>query len=147
MPQTQATKTEIPASRNPVLIFDAECVLCGAWVGFILRHERHHEIRFASSCSVGGRQLAGRFGFTCEDLERTFLLIENNQAFTRSEAALAVAAHLKAPVSWLRLLMGIPSVLRNAVYDLVARNRYRWFGHKSECFIPTPDQRARFLDL
>lgn len=126
-------------------VFDSDCLLCSGAVRFVLRHERHSQIRFVAARSGTGVALAQQFGLTPEDLDRTFLVVAQGRGLLRSDAALALAAELRAPARWLTVLRVIPRPLRDAGYDLIARNRYRWFGRASDCLIPPADQRARFV--
>lgn len=128
------------------IIFDTDCVLCSGMVHFVLRHERAPSIRFVGAWSETGLRLAAGHGLSRADLDETYLVIENEQGYTKSDAGLIVARHLKAPWSWLGALRIVPKPLRNAVYTTIARRRYRWFGHKQRCFCPPADQRHRFVD-
>jgi predicted DCC family thiol-disulfide oxidoreductase YuxK len=76
----------------------------------------------------------------------TFVVIDGSRCLTRSDAALALVARLAAPWSWLRWLRVVPWGVRDRVYDVVVRNRYRWFGRRESCMVPGPELRARFLD-
>ncbi len=103
-------------------------------------------MRFVNAWSPTGLALAERHGLDRAALARTYLVIDNGLGLTRSDAGLALLAHLKAPWRWLGWLRLLPRTLRDAAYDLVARNRYQWFGRKAQCFVPTPDMRHRFVD-
>lgn len=133
-------------AEGPLVIFDTDCVLCSGWVHFLLRHERDNELIFVNAWSDAGLALAARHGLDRLDLEKTYLVIEKGVGLTRSTAGLALIAHLRPPWSWLRFLRILPRIMRDTIYDVVARNRYRWFGRKSQCFVPTPDMRHRFID-
>ncbi|ONG55829.1 thiol-disulfide oxidoreductase [Pseudoroseomonas deserti] len=135
------------AAGPPVLIFDGDCALCDGVVRFVLRHERDDRLRFASAWSAAGLALAATHGLTREDLRRSFLYVGDGRALTRSAAALALARHLRAPWSGLRLLGALPRPLRDGVYDRVARHRLALFGRVQHCLLPSPEQRHRFLDL
>ena len=127
------------------MIFDGECVLCSHTVQFVLRHERDEAIRFATTQSAAGREVAERNGISVVDLDLTFVLVEDGKAWVRSDAALRVARHLRAPWNWLALLRVFPRPLRDLAYSAVARRRYRLFGRRDTCFMPTPSQRHRFI--
>ena len=129
----------------PTMIFDGECVLCSGTVRFILDHERSQDLVFATTQSEVGRILAERHGISADALDVTFVLVDGDQVFVRSDAALRVAAHLKAPWRWLGALRFVPRLFRDAAYTAIARRRYRWFGRLESCFIPDPAQRHRFL--
>lgn len=131
---------------STTIIFDTDCVLCSGMVHFVLRHERAPTIRFVGAWSATGLSLAAEHGLTRADLDETYLVVENGRGFTKSDAGIVVARHLKAPWSWLGLLHVVPRPLRDAVYSMIARRRYRWFGHKSKCFLPPPGMAHRFID-
>jgi predicted DCC family thiol-disulfide oxidoreductase YuxK len=126
------------------IVFDTHCVLCSRWVQFLLRHEADDWLRFVSAWSPTGLSLAARYGLGEQDLQRTYLVVRDGVGLTRSDAGLALLAHLKVPWRWLRLLRLVPRPIRDAAYDLVARNRYRWFGSTTICLMPTPHTRHRF---
>ena len=130
---------------SSTMIFDGDCVLCSGTVQFILRHERDPELAFATTQSLAGRELAARHGISPGDLDITFVLVEDDRALLRSDAALRVAAHLRFPWRWLAVLRVVPRPIRNTVYTAVARRRYRWFGKRAACFLPPTEQRHRFL--
>jgi predicted DCC family thiol-disulfide oxidoreductase YuxK len=130
-----------------ILLFDEACVLCSGSVGFILRHERDKAMLFAGTGSEAGRALAASVGLSPADLDETFVVIDGTRVFLRSDAALQVARHLKAPWAWLALLRVVPRALRDALYTAVARRRYRLFGRRDRCFAPPPAERSRFLGI
>jgi len=127
-----------------LVIFDGACRLCARSVTFILDHESDHTLRFAALQSPAGARSMSEFGFDVADA-KTFVLIEKGRAFTRSDAAVRVARHLQWPWRSLAALRIVPRALRDPVYDLVARNRHRWFGRTDECMVPAPGVRDRFL--
>lgn len=131
----------------PIIVFDTDCVLCSGLVAFILNHERDKALRFAGAWSDEGGVLAERHGFSRADLDETFLLIIGDKALARSDAALAIAGHLAAPWRGLVALRLVPRPLRDAVYGLVARHRYRWFGRRTACTRVPPDERHRFIGV
>lgn len=129
-----------------LVIFDTDCVLCSGFVHFILRHERAPTIDFVGAWSDIGLKLAAEHGLTRADLDQTYLVVENGRGLTKSDASIALLHHLKAPWSWAGCLRLVPRGVRDGVYTLVARRRYRWFGHKANCFLPPAEARARFID-
>ena len=82
-----------------------------------------------------------------DTLDRTILLLEDGRIYTRSTAALRALRHLRGPARWLYPLVLIPKILRDPLYDIVARNRIRWFGRLESCLVPSPQTRDRFIDL
>ena len=129
-------------SGGPVMLFDGACALCSAGVRFVLRHERPGPapIRFVAIQSKEGADLAAAHDVDALDPE-TFLIVEDGRALARSDAALAVAAHLRGPARLLRLARWLPRPLRDAAYRLVVRHRHRLFGQA--CLVPAPEHRDR----
>jgi predicted DCC family thiol-disulfide oxidoreductase YuxK len=137
----------MPAMAEPTtIIFDTDCVLCSGMVRFLLRHERAPTTRFVGAWSKTGLNLAAAHGLSRADLNETYLVIENGRSFTKSDAGIVLARHLKAPWSWLGALRIIPTPLRDACYTFIARRRYRWFGHEPSCFRPAAGMAHRFVD-
>lgn len=132
---------------GPIVLFDTDCVLCSGAVSFIMAQERAPTLHFAGAWSEPGLALAARHGVTREELARTFLVILDTRALKRSDAALEIARHLRAPWSTLWLLRALPRRLRDAGYDIVARNRYRLFGQQTSCIRVPPAQRHRFIGV
>lgn len=128
-----------------MLLFDGACHLCQRSVRFVLRHERAPAILFAALQSDTGRALLRDLGMP-PDFLSSLVFFEEGRTFTRSEAALRLARHLRAPWSWLQVMRALPRVLRDPIYDWVARHRYRWFGRDDEaCLMPNAELRERFL--
>ncbi|QDU96119.1 hypothetical protein Pla8534_39380 [Lignipirellula cremea] len=128
----------------PIVIFDGLCSFCSASVQFILKNDVRGKIRFAPAQSELGRTLLAKHGLDPDDAQ-SFLLIKADKAYVRSDAALEIARDL-GWWRWLRIFRILPRGLRDAMYSLVARNRYRWFGRRDTCLIPTPEQRSRFIE-
>jgi predicted DCC family thiol-disulfide oxidoreductase YuxK len=133
------------AVPDAIVLFDGVCNLCSRSVTFIIEHERESTLRFASVQSRAGAQLMRRHGLDPANIT-TFALILDNVAYTRSDAALRIARRLRGPWRLLTALRIVPRPVRDFAYDLVARNRYRWFGRRESCMVPTPQFKARFLD-
>ncbi len=132
-------------SERCVVVFDGMCDLCAGSVRFILSHERDNELRFAAAQSRAGRELLRRHGFEPETVP-SLVVAGAGQVHLRSTAALEIVDHLRPPWRWLCTLRILPRRLRDALYDLVSRNRYRWFGRRDTCLLPTPELASRFLD-
>lgn len=132
--------------NRTTMIFDGTCVLCNRSVAFILAHETDDMIEFVAVRSGRGRALAQEYGFSDLDLDRSFVVIENGRPYLRSEAAFIIAKYLKAPYRWLGVLRVFPKALRDTVYMIIARNRYRWFGQQEQCFLLPVSHRERFWD-
>jgi predicted DCC family thiol-disulfide oxidoreductase YuxK len=130
--------------NEPVILYDGVCNLCNASVRFILKYEKNHSYRFAPL--QGDFASKVRYQYSLPADADSVVLIENNQIFTASTAALRIAKHLKAPWSWLFIFEVLPVSFRDAVYHWIARNRYRWFGKKDYCEVPSPEVAHRFID-
>jgi len=132
-------------SSPPVVLFDGLCNLCEGSVLFIIKRDPSAVFRFASLQSKFGQGLLERFQLPKDDFD-TMVLVEGERVFKRSTAALRVAKRLRFPWPLFYAFILVPPFLRNFFYRIIARNRYRWFGKKEACLIPTPALRARFLD-
>lgn len=131
--------------QHPVILFDGVCNLCNSVVQFVIKHDRKKQFRFASLQSEFGKNVMERFGLPADELN-SFILLENKNIYTRSTAALRVAKELNNGLSLLYGFIIVPPFIRNAVYSWVAHNRYKWFGKKEACWIPTPELKDLFLD-
>lgn len=132
----------LPAER-PILLYDGVCNLCEGVVQFVLQRDAAGSVRFAPLQSRPGRALVERFDLAGVD---SVVLVEGTAAYTRSEAALRLCAHLDAPWRWLAALRVVPRPLRDPAYDGVARSRYSLFGRADRCRRPPADADERFLD-
>ncbi len=132
---------------GPILLFDGVCNLCDASVQFVMRHDRDARVRFASLQSAAAKPFLARAGLDPQYLDSLVFVDAAGRVLVGPDAALAVGAQLDAPWSALaRIGRLLPRPLREAGYRLVARHRYRVFGKKEACRLPTPAERARFLD-
>ena len=129
---------------QPVIVFDALCVLCSRNARFILRHDRNERFLLASMQSEAGISLYRKFGIDPADPD-TMILVQGETALRNSDAVLAIWAGLGWPWRALSALKLIPAPIRDPFYRLVARNRYRWFGKRETCWIPDPAQASRIL--
>jgi len=132
---------------GPIVVFDTNCVLCSGMVAFILAHEQAPVLRFAGAWSDEGMALAEAHGFKPSDLDDTFLVIRDGKALTRSDAGLEILRHLRTPWRWAAVAAAVPRSLRDAVYDFVARRRYRWFGERQDCTVVPAAERHRFIGV
>ena len=129
---------------GPILFFDGVCNLCSGAVQFMLRHDRRGELKFASLQSELARELLPPAGVDPTALS-SLVYYENGRAYTHSSGALRAFRSLGGPLGRLYHLRLFPRGLRDRVYDFIADHRYRWFGREDECWLPTPEYRARFL--
>ncbi|HXL54717.1 MAG TPA: thiol-disulfide oxidoreductase DCC family protein [Chitinophagaceae bacterium] len=131
--------------KNPVILFDGVCNLCSGFVQFIIKHDPRHQFRFASLQSEFGKKVMQYFGLPVDQFN-SFILLEDGKIYTRSTGALRVAKKLNRSWSLLYSFIVIPRFIRDSVYNFIARKRYKWFGKKEECWIPTPELKSLFLD-
>ena len=131
-------------SSSPIILFDGICNLCNRSVQFIIKHDKEKVYRFAAFQSKAGQKLLQQYNLPLKQYS-SFLLIENNKAYSQSTAALKVAKNLSGLVKLAVVFNIVPAGIRNIVYNFVARNRYQWFGKKRSCMVPTQDIKARFL--
>jgi predicted DCC family thiol-disulfide oxidoreductase YuxK len=130
---------------HPIVLFDGVCNLCSGSVQFILRRDRGARFRFASLQSPAGRELLARLAIDSAGID-SVVVIEGERWFKESDAALRIARHLGGLWTLLTVLRLIPRPLRDRAYRFIARHRYRWFGKRDTCWLPTPELRGRFLD-
>lgn len=132
------------ADGHPVLLFDGVCNLCNRSVQFIIRHDPDGVFRFAPLQSDVGTELLQECGLSADHLD-SLVLVEGDDYYTKSDAALRAAKHLGGVLRLGWSLRFVPKLLRDGVYDVIADNRYDWFGKRDQCMMPTPDIEARFL--
>lgn len=127
-----------------IVLFDGICVFCNNSVNFIIRNDPKGKFRFVAMQSEIGQETLRRNGLPADFID-SIVLVENGRVFTHSTAALRVARELRGAWPIFYAFIIVPRFLRDWVYGLVARNRYRFFGKHDVCMVPTPEVRARFL--
>ncbi|WP_231887831.1 thiol-disulfide oxidoreductase DCC family protein [Fictibacillus phosphorivorans] len=127
-----------------VLLFDGVCNLCNGSVQFILKHEKSETLKFSAIQSAAGQKLLLQHNIDPEQTN-SVILINDGVVYTESDAVAKVAEFLKFPYNTGKYLKVVPRQIRNVFYKKVSNNRYKWFGQKESCMIPTPDLRNRFL--
>jgi predicted DCC family thiol-disulfide oxidoreductase YuxK len=133
-----------PRPDDDVILYDGVCVFCSRWVRFVASRDEKSRFRFTAIQSGYGTRLAQAFGIDPDDPD-TNAVIHGGVAYFKSDAALTVLSNLPG-WEWMGVLRSIPKPLRDAVYNLVARNRYRIFGKFEECFVPDAELRARVME-
>ncbi|WP_447782386.1 thiol-disulfide oxidoreductase DCC family protein [Stenotrophomonas riyadhensis] len=128
-----------------VIVFDGVCALCNRWVRFLLRFDRKGRYRFAAMQGAQGSVLLRAHGLDPQD-PMSFLLLDEQGAWTDTDAILRVLAGLGGGWRLTGALRVLPRSWRDGAYRVLARNRYRWFGRHDGCYLPAPEQAARFLD-
>lgn len=129
---------------HKIILFDGVCNFCNASVNFIMDRDKRDAFRFAALQSDPGAELQKKFGLDPNDLQ-TFILIDGNNHYTKTTAALRTAKEFGFPWNLTYIFIIIPPLVRNVAYNLIARYRYKWFGKRDTCRIPAPEERAKFL--
>ncbi len=129
---------------DDVILYDGVCIFCSRWIRFVAAHDTAQRYRFTAIQSPYGARLAQAFGIDPADPD-TNAVVHGGVARFKSDAALTVLGALPG-WGWTRVLFAVPKALRDAVYNVVARNRYRIFGKYEACFIPDADTSARVME-
>ncbi|MEP3051577.1 MAG: DCC1-like thiol-disulfide oxidoreductase family protein [Erythrobacter sp.] len=127
---------------KPLFIFDNVCVLCSSGVSFIMKHDKASNITFTCAQEELGQALCSHYNI---DWDESYLFIRNGRAHIKSNGYFEVARALGGIWNLGLIFQIVPRFARDWAYDLIARNRYRWFGKTQACALLTPDQRARLL--
>jgi len=131
-------------SSGSVILFDGYCNLCSASVVFILKRERGDKLRFASLHSEYAQGLLDKLGIK-EEAPDSIILVEGDRYYYRSAAALRIARKLRRLWPLVYAWVIVPRFIRDPIYDWIAKNRYRWFGKRNTCFVPSQDLSYKFL--
>jgi predicted DCC family thiol-disulfide oxidoreductase YuxK len=132
------------ADDKPIIIFDGYCALCTGWAAFVLRHDHSGKYRLIAAESPLGQALYVHFGLDPQDYA-TNILLEDGVAWFKSEGSVRMAEGLGLPWSLAAVFRVLPLAWRDFLYETVARNRLRWFGKRTTCYLPDPKFAGRFL--
>lgn len=130
---------------KPLILFDGVCNLCNRSVQRVLKNEKNPVYLFASLQSEFGREKIKEFEGDPDQLD-SIVLIQNGKVYYKSRAIFRIAAKLKFPYPLIYLFWPIPYFIRDWVYDWIASNRYKWYGKRDECWLPSADLKDRFVD-
>lgn len=146
MDTTPDTAVQLPGNSQPVLLFDGVCNLCNRFVQAAIRADKQRVFRYSSLQSGTGQQVTQYILQHSGSVPDSIILTYRGEYYTRSSAVLKAAQLLGGP--WRLLSIGylLPAFLRDGIYNFVAKNRYKWFGRKDTCMVPTPELKALFLD-
>lgn len=136
---------ENSSNTNPVILFDGVCNLCNSSVLFVIKHDSKNQFRFASIQGDYGQQVLKQFHLPPNSLN-SFILLKDNQIYTHSTGALKVVKELSGAWRWLYVFIIVPPFIRNRVYQFITKNRYKWFGKKESCMVPSPALKALFYN-
>ncbi|MDQ3021847.1 MAG: thiol-disulfide oxidoreductase DCC family protein [Bacteroidota bacterium] len=130
---------------NGVILFDGVCNLCNSFVQFVINRDTKNIFKFTSLQSGYSKELLNRFGKDSSKLD-SVVLYTDNRIYTESTAALKILKQLGGGLQLLYIFIIVPKFLRDFVYRFIASNRYKWFGKKESCMIPTPELKNKFIE-
>ncbi|MCY4779823.1 DCC1-like thiol-disulfide oxidoreductase family protein [Sphingobacterium sp. UT-1RO-CII-1] len=125
-----------------IVLFDGVCNLCNSTVDFIIKNDKNKNLRYASLQSELGSRVLAYFKTRPDSI----ILVSPNYLYTKADAALLIAKELKKPYSLLYYLRVVPLKIRNLIYDVIAKNRYKWFGKKNSCRLPNKEEQKLFIE-
>lgn len=132
------------SSHYKIILFDGVCNLCNSSVDFIIKHDKNNVFRFASLQSDFAQGIKKKLPPKYLNTD-SFILAEGDNFYVKSSAALRTAKYLGFPLNMLYFFLIIPPFIRNFIYDVIAKNRYKWFGKKQTCRVPSPEEKQKFL--
>lgn len=135
---------DLPENKK-IILFDGVCNLCDNAVQYVIKHDKKDVFRFVPLQSDLGIEILNYLKIDRSKMDSIILYEPGKAYFFKSDAALEIAQELGSFLKWSIVFKIIPTVLRNPIYDYIARNRYKWYGKKEACMIPTPELKAKFL--
>ena len=133
------------AARH-IILFDGTCNFCSRWVHFIIRHDNEGKIHFAAMQSDAGKKILNEHNLShLVNSMDTFIFIDHGKIYSRSSAGLRIAKYLDGGWKFFSVFLIVPPFLRDAVYNFIAKNRYKWWGKRKECMVPNEDVKKRFI--
>lgn len=128
-----------------IILFDGVCNLCNNSVQFVIKRDVNDVFQFAALQSETGKRLLTERNIDTQEIDSIILIEPNIAYYTKSTAALEIGKHLKGLKAISSILLWLPEPLRNIVYDFIARNRYKWYGKKDNCMIPSEELKSKFI--
>ena len=135
----------IPEQKQ-LILFDGICNLCNSSVQYVIKHDKNNIFIFTALQSEIGQQIIKEYNIDTTKTDSILLFSHEKDISNKSTAALKIASKLSFPINLMSVFLIIPAFIRNWVYDFIAKNRYKWYGKKELCIIPTPDLKGKFLD-
>jgi predicted DCC family thiol-disulfide oxidoreductase YuxK len=132
-------------STKKIILFDGVCNLCNGAVQFIIKRDHNDMFRFGALQSESGIKLLAERNIDTEDIDSIILIEPNVAYYTKSTAALEIGESLKGLRTLSSILLWLPESFRDIVYDIVAKNRYKWYGKKDSCIIPSEELKNKFI--
>ncbi|MEH1008345.1 DCC1-like thiol-disulfide oxidoreductase family protein [Winogradskyella sp. ECml5-4] len=137
---------DIPHNKQ-LILFDGVCNLCNSSVLYVIKRDKKNKFLFAPLQSDVGEEIIEKFNIDTVNTDSILLYNpKNNTIKSKSSAAIHIAKHLGMPSNLLVVFFIVPTFIRNMVYSYIAKNRYKWYGKKEACMIPTPELKSKFLD-
>jgi len=128
-----------------LIFFDGVCNLCNASINYVIKHDKKNSFLFAPLQSEAAKKFLSNYSVDQSEMDSIVLFDHKNGISTKSTAALRIAKGLSFPINLSVVFFIIPTSLRNIVYNYIAKNRYRWYGKREECMVPTPELSEKFL--
>ena len=129
-----------------ILLFDGVCKFCSATVRFVIIRDKHKRFRYAHLQSDFGKEQFSKLNIEGNDGLKTMILLMDGNAYIKSTAALKILKQLSWPWPIFYVFMIVPRFIRDAIYDFIGRHRYQWFGKTEECWLPSDEDKKRFID-
>jgi predicted DCC family thiol-disulfide oxidoreductase YuxK len=136
---------DLPKNKK-IILFDGVCNLCDSLLQFVIHHDKKDVFRFVALQSTLGQEIVNHIGIQNKNIDSIILYVPGVAYYYKSSAALEIARELGGFFHLGTIFKIIPTVLRNHIYDYVAKNRYSWYGKKASCMIPTPELKSKFLE-
>jgi predicted DCC family thiol-disulfide oxidoreductase YuxK len=131
--------------EKKIILFDGVCNLCSSSVQFIIKRDKKNQFLFGSLQGIAGQEYLKQFNLPADSFN-SFMLLEDGKLYTRSSGALRMLKYLGTGWQLFYSFIIVPKFIRDGVYNIIAKNRYKWFGKKEACWIPTPELKAKFLN-
>lgn len=132
--------------HKKLILFDGVCNLCNSSVQYVIKHDKNNVFLFAALQSDIGQQIIEAYKIDTNKVDSILLYTPEKGVDYKSTAALKIASQLGFPQNLMTAFFIIPPFIRNWVYDYIAKNRYKWYGKKESCWIPTPELKSKFLE-
>ncbi|ALJ04063.1 thiol-disulfide oxidoreductase [Pseudalgibacter alginicilyticus] len=136
--------TTLPKHKK-LILFDGICNLCNSSVLYVIKHDKKNVFMFTALQSTTGQCIIKEHNIDTTKIDSILLYTPKNGIVYKSTAALKIAIHLNFPINLMSVFLIIPPFIRNWVYDYIAKNRYKWYGKKASCWVPTPELKRKFL--
>lgn len=130
--------------QKPIVFFDGVCNFCSYWVNFAIKRDRNKRLLFSPLQGETAKEILKRFNLDPKATD-SVILVQKEKAYTQSSAAFRIYKYLDGGWKWFYVFIVVPKFIRDFFYDIIARNRYKWFGKKKKCMVPDKDILERFL--